>query len=252
MPVAQTAKIPLRHDVCDAYECLSGDADSPLLLTCEHASQRFPSGYALQARDNRLVDTHWAFDLGARELTHELASALSATAVLANFSRLLIDPNREEHHPDLLRTTADGEAILLNQNVTASDRLHRTVSYYRPYHEAVDAALARSNASVLLSIHTFTPIYEGQPRTVELGVLFDRDESQAESLLSSLRAVFPHVAANQPWSGKLGLIYSAESHAHRFGRTALELEVRQDRAQDPSYRQRLIAVLCDHFRHSSI
>ena len=200
MPVAQTAKIPLRHDVCDAYECLSGDADSPLLLTCEHASQRFPSGYALQARDNRR-----RYPLGvrlARELTHELASALSATAVLANFPVYLIDPNREEHHPDLLRTTADGEAILLNQNVTASDRLHRTVSYYRPYHEAVDAALARSNASVLLSIHTFTRS-EGQPRTVELGVLFDRDESQAESLCRrcalSFRTLQPTSRGQESW-----------------------------------------------------
>lgn len=242
-----SSPIPLRHTVCEAYECLSGDPAAPLFLTCEHASERLPTGYALLGRDARLQGTHWAFDLGAREITMELASSLSATAVLAHFSRLLIDPNREEHHPDLLRTEAEGEAILLNQNVTAADRQHRVSSYYRPYHQAIDDGLARVSSDTLLSIHTFTPNYQGELRTVELGVLFDRDEGPADALLSSLRRVFPQVEANEPWSGKRGLIYSAESHAHRFGKTALELEVRQDRAQDPEYRQKLVSVLVDHF-----
>ena len=104
------------------------------------------------------------------------------------------------------------------------------------------------SAPTLLSIHTFTPIYEGQVRQVELGVLFDTDDGPAEALLSALRAVYPAVAANEPWSGKDGLIYSAERHAHRHGRIALELEVRQDLATDATWRQKLVAVLVDYYR----
>ncbi len=242
----------LRQEICDAYERLCGDPQAPVFLTCEHASERLPSGYHLNGRDSRLVGTHWAFDLGARALTCELADALSAAAVLANFSRLLIDPNREVTHPDLFRSVAEGEPILLNQQLGAHDRKHRIETYYTPYHAAVDETLAYVSAPTLLSIHTFTPNYEGQLRQVELGVLFDRDEDPAESLLSSLRQHYPHVAANEPWSGKQGLIYSAESHAHRHGRIALELEVRQDCAEDPSYRQKLIAVLVEHFVRPTI
>ncbi len=242
----------LRHYICDAYERLDGDPHAPVFLTCEHASERMPSGYQLSGRDSRLVGTHWAYDLGARALTFELAEALGATAVCANYSRLLIDPNREVTHPDLFRGTAEGEPILLNQQLRPQDRQHRIDAYYSPYHAAVDDALAGVLAPTLLSIHTFTPNYEGQLRQVELGVLFDRDEGPAESLLSSLRVHYPHVAANQPWSGKQGLIYSAESHAHRHGRVALELEVRQDCAEDPTYRRALIAVLVSHFARPTI
>lgn len=240
---------PVSTTETDAYERLSGHRAAPLFLTCEHASERLPTGYALTGSDLRLSGTHWAYDLGARDLVIELAAALCASAVLARFSRLLIDPNREEHHPDLFRQHAEGLPIGLNQQLSVSERQHRITHYHRPYHEAVDAALSESAAPTLLSIHTFTPIYEGQVRQVELGVLFDRDDAAAEALMAALRQTYPHVAANEPWSGKLGLIYSAERHAHRHGRVALELEVRQDLATDPAYRQKLVQVLADYFQH---
>ncbi len=232
----------------ESYERVLGAESAPLFLTCEHASQRLPARYAFVGPDQRLIGTHWAYDLGARELVLELAQALAASAVLARYSRLLIDPNRAEDHPDLFRQSADGSAVLLNQDVRESERRKRIDSYYHPYHAAVDATLAQVSAPTLLSIHTFTPIYEGQVRQVELGVLFDTDDGPAEALLSALRAVYPAVAANEPWSGKDGLIYSAERHAHRHGRIALELEVRQDLATDATWRQKLVAVLVDFYR----
>ncbi len=232
----------------ESYERVFGLESAPLFLTCEHASQRLPDRYGFVGPDQRLLGTHWAYDLGARELVVELAQALAASAVLARFSRLLVDPNRAEDHPDLFRQSADGSAVLLNQNLGEEERRRRIDSYYHPYHAAVDAALGQMSAPTLLSIHTFTPIYEGQVREVELGVLFDTDDGPAESLLSALQAVYPAVLANQPWSGKDGLIYSAERHAHRHGRIALELEVRQDLATDATWRRKLVAVLADYYR----
>lgn len=234
--------------VTDAYERMEGTRSAPLFLTCEHASERLPSGYALCDSDRRLAGTHWAYDLGARELLLELAAALGASAVLARFSRLLIDANRDEQHPELFRQHAEGLPIQLNQQMSVSERQHRITHYHRPYHQAVDAALSEVAAPTLLSIHTFTPIYEGQVRQVELGVLFDQDEAAAASLLAALRPTYPQVAANEPWSGKQGLIYSAERHAHQQGRVALELEVRQDLATSPAYRQQLVAVLAAYFQ----
>jgi len=226
-------------------------ADAPVFLTCEHASQRLPAGWAWPEPDRRLIDTHWAYDLGAREITLELAEALGASAVLSRFTRLLADPNRDEHHDDLFRAFADGEPVLLNHGLEDDDKQRRIEGYHRPYHAAVDAALTAVRAPILFSIHTFTPVYQGAVRDVELGVLFNLDEAPARALGDALAARFERVAYNEPWSGRMGLIYAAERHATAHGRAALELEVRQDRATDPQYRARLVRELAAFFTRTA-
>jgi predicted N-formylglutamate amidohydrolase len=231
----------------EAYEVVRGAVDAPLFLSCEHASERLPEPFVWPEADQRLVGTHWAFDLGARELTLELAAALNTGAVLSRFTRLLADPNRPEDHGDLFRAVADGERVHFNHAIAERERALRIERYHRPYHAALDEELGRTRSPVLLAIHTFTPLYEGKVRTVELGVLFDREEQAAAKLGQILAAELPGVAYNEPWSGKAGLMYSCERHAEKHGRVALELEVRQDLAVDPAYRARLIGVLSRHF-----
>jgi predicted N-formylglutamate amidohydrolase len=237
--------------VSDAAEVVRGQREAPAFLTCEHASQRLPAPWRWPKHDYRLIDTHWSYDLGARELTLELARELAASAVLARFSRLLCDPNRGEEHADTFRSLADGEPVLLNTGMTPADRERRIVDYHRPFHTEVDAALAAVDAPMLFSIHTFTPLYQGEPRSVEIGVLFDREEREAHELGAVLSEQFQRVAYNEPWSGRAGLIYSAERHSQRHGRLALELEVRQDLAVDPAFRARLVPVLARYFRQLS-
>lgn len=231
----------------EAFEEIRGAPDAPIFLTCEHASDRLPGPWQWPVQDTRLLGTHWALDLGAREVALELAIALRASAVCSRFSRLLVDPNREEHHGDLFRRSADGAEILLNRDVTPSDSEARLAGYYRPFHAAVDRALSSSRAPVLLSVHSFTPLYEGVAREVQLGVLFNREERAADELVRALSSRFDGVAHNEPWSGREGLIFSAESHAERHGRVALEIEVRQDLATDPEYRAKLVSVLAAYF-----
>ena len=113
----------------------------------------------------------------------------------------------------------------------------------RAYHAAIDDALWSDTAPVLLSIHTFTPLYEGSRRSVEVGVLFDEEELLAERVRAALARDGFHALLNEPYSGKLGLIYSADRHARRHGRRALELELRQDLASDEAARARVVSVL---------
>jgi predicted N-formylglutamate amidohydrolase len=100
----------------------------------------------------------------------------------------------------------------------------------------------------LFSIHSFTPNYEGDVRSVEIGVLFNHEQEHARALTLALAAEFSGVRENEPWSGKGGLIYSAESHAARHGRVALELEVRQDHLENERYRARLVPALARFVR----
>jgi predicted N-formylglutamate amidohydrolase len=248
--------------VSEAFELVRGAPDAPVFFTCEHASQRLPPGWAWPEPDLRLVDTHWAYDLGAREITLALARELGATAVLARFTRLLADPNRDAAHDDMFRALADGQPVLLNTGLDEADKQRRIEQYHRPYHEALDAALAahcsradeahaaprHGHKPLLFSVHSFTPLYQGVPRDVELGVLFNQDEDDALKLGATLMRHFQRVAYNEPWSGRSGLIYSAERHATKYGLRALELEVRQDLAVDPAYQARLVPVLVAFFR----
>lgn len=237
----------MRREELEAYEALEGAPGAPVFLTCEHASERLPDGWAWHPRDARLAGTHWAFDLGARDLVLELAASMEAPAVLSRFSRLLVDPNRPEDSETLFRAEAEGAAVELNRDLSGEERARRIERYYRPYHDAIDRRLAAHAAPVLFSIHTFTPVYEGEVRPMEVGVLFDTQDELAERAAAAIRSAGFVTALNEPYSGKAGLIYAAEHHAQRHGRKALELEVRQDLAVRPEVRARLAAALAAFF-----
>jgi predicted N-formylglutamate amidohydrolase len=234
-----------------AVEVIEGDADARVLLTCEHASNRLPAPWAWPEADRWLVDTHWALDLGVADVTRHLAAAIHAPAALARFSRLLCDPNRPFDSDTLFRTVADGHPVQLNQALTHEERRQRIDATHHPYHAAVDELLGRYRHAMVLSMHSFTPVYEGgPPRPMEIGVLFDRDEALALTLAEGLAREGWQVALNEPYSGRAGLIYAAERHAVHHGRAALELEIRQDVATDPTRHTDLVASIRRALAHA--
>jgi predicted N-formylglutamate amidohydrolase len=201
-----------------------------------------PAPFRFPEEDAWLVGTHWAYDLGAADLTRELAGAVGAGAVLSRFSRLLIDPNRSPTAPDLFRKIAEGRSVALNHDVDGEERDLR-FAMSNAYHAAVDHALVSDPATLILSIHSFTPVYEGTPRAVELGILFDEETELAERFHQAFLEAGFAAMLNEPYSGKFGLMYAVDRHAKQHGRRALELEVRQDLACDPAARRRIVAVL---------
>ena len=218
-------------------------ARPPILLSAEHASERLPPGWAWPAEDARLAGTHWAYDLGIAEVTREVAAALGAPAVLSRFSRLLIDPNRPLDSDTLFRREADALPVGLNAALGSEDRARRIQNYYRPYHEAVAEMVAAHPGVDMLSLHSFTPCYEGERRTVEVGVLFDLHEAWAERWYDALAVSGWVMARNEPWSGRNGLMYAVQHHAVKHGRQAVELELRQDLTTDATTRQRLVDAI---------
>ncbi len=227
----------------EAYERVRRDPEARVLVTCEHATQRVPEGYAWPAQDDWLRDTHWAFDLGAEALARGAAEALGAGLVMSRFSRLFIDPNRPEDSPTLFRDTAEGRPVALNStHLDDAGRARRIEGLLRPYHAAVDAAVAECRAEILLSMHSFTPVYEGEVRALEIGVLFTEDEALAARVADALSARW-RTALNEPYSGHDGLMYAVDRHARAHGRRAVELEVRQDLAVDPGFQAELVPVL---------
>jgi predicted N-formylglutamate amidohydrolase len=213
-----------------------GRPSAPIVLTCDHASEHLPDPWRWPTEDHRLLGTHWASDPGAQQLTWELASLRGLPAVASTFSRLLIDPNRPLDSATLLRDVADGAPVMLNQRVSAADREERIERCYLPYHRALAQMVATHTPRLVFAMHTFTPQYEGTPREVAVGVLFDRDEDAGARLTHELRKTGLVTRENEPWSGKGGFMYAAQHHAEAHDALALELEVRQDLATDPRFR----------------
>jgi predicted N-formylglutamate amidohydrolase len=233
----------VKSDVDEAYEIVRGGESASVILTCEHASERMPAPWKWSDADLRLVGTHWAFDLGAADLTRELATKMGAVGVLARFSRLLVDPNRGESEASLFRDVAEGLPVTMNVALSPEDRSARLSTYYRPFHAAIDREVAVTRATTLLSVHSFTPLYEGHQRTLEIGILFDREDALGEMLVGAFEDAGFRAAPNEPYSGKAGLIHSAATHAEARGLRAVEIEVRQDLAVVAAFRARVIDVL---------
>lgn len=216
---------------------VGGDGAARVVLTCEHASHDLPVGWSWPLADHRLKTAHWAWDPGAADFTRELAEHLGAAAVLARYSRLVADLNREVGSPTMFRDVADGLPIALNEHVDVAARIDK---FWQPYHDQVDAVVDAHPGDLVLSIHSFSPVYEGSTRWMEVGVLFDDEDEAAEAVAASLRAAGYAVALNEPWSGRGGLMYAVSRAAERAGRRALELELRQDLVVLPEWRAALV------------
>jgi predicted N-formylglutamate amidohydrolase len=232
-------------------EVRDGRADALVVLTCEHASNHLPPPWQWPPQDRWIVDTHWAWDLGIADVTRALADALDAPAVLAGFTRLLCDVNRPVDAETTFRALADGHVVHLNAALSDVERGSRCERLHAPYHQTVDDVVRRTSRAAVLSMHSFTPVYEaGPPRPMELGVLFDEEELVSHRLAESLARDGWKVALNEPYSGKDGLIYSAARHAAAHGRRALELEVRNDLASDAARRPALVRSLRHAIEHA--
>lgn len=178
-----------------------------------------------------------------------VAGHLAAPLVMSRFTRLLVDPNREENHPDLVVRRVGGRTVSLGPSESVGDvedLVRRKEQLWLGYHQAVERCFsALAVLEGVLSIHTFTPTWQGVPRDVEVGVLFRRSEDWGKRLGQALQAMTDlDVRLNEPYSGKEGLIYAAERHAGCLrGGQAVEIEVRNDLATDPSFVTRFAPVL---------
>lgn len=217
-----------------AARVLNSAADGPLLLTCEHASCAVPVEYEELGLDTELLRAHIGWDIGAAQLTEAVAAQLNAPAVLAGFSRLLIDCNRDLGDHDLIVAESHGIRVPGNANIDRDERRRRIEDFYRPYHDTIDAVLLQSHKPFLLSIHSFTPALNGHERRFDVGVLFDTFAAEAHLIAQKLVAAGLRVRFNEPYSGLDGLIFSARTHGTRHDLPYLELEVNNRLLRTPA------------------
>ena len=226
-----------RSAVFAPFELVEGDRDVGLVLLADHARRDLPEEYGDLGLPASEFDRHIAYDIGIEMVTRKLAELTGAPAVIAGFSRLLIDPNRGEDDPTLIRQLYDGTVVPANYPMAAEERRRRLDRYYRPYHDAVRAmiasvAAAAGKAPFIFSVHSFTPMMQGFVRPWQVGVLWDLDDRVARPLIEAL-ADDPLlvVGDNEPYDGALrgDTMYR---HAIVNGFAHALLEIRQDLIAD--------------------
>jgi predicted N-formylglutamate amidohydrolase len=222
---------------------------SSYVLICEHASNRIPKSLATLGLGEAELKAHIAWDIGAERVARLLSRLIDAPLVLQRYSRLVYDCNRPPDSPDSMPEMSELTSIPGNRHLTPEQKLARTREIYRPFHAGVaDLLDRRATAGIrskVVSIHSFTRVYKGKDRRVEIGILHDRDTSLSAKLIKS----FPNFDArlNEPYGPKDGVLHTLNLHAAPRGLAHAMIEIRNDlisteRGQD-EWAQRLSVAL---------
>ena len=235
------------------FERIDGDASRAMLLICDHARNVLPAACGTLGLPPAELERHIAYDIGAEGVTRAIAARLGIPAVLCGFSRLLIDPNRGEDDPTLIRQLYDRTVIPGNYPLREEERQTRLERWYRPYHEAIAAELARieaasGSAAFIVSMHSFTPCFQGgTPRPWHVALLWDVDD-RAKVPLADLIGQDPNlvIGDNEPYDGALAGD-TLSRHGTAAGRAHILIEIRQDliesREGQRAWGERLAAAL---------
>lgn len=212
------------------YELVNPRGHAPLLLVCDHASPMVPAALCGLGLDQSTLRRHIGWDIGAADVTRRLAALLDAPAVLAGYSRLVIDCNRPLRSPSSIPAVSDGVTIPGNGALDEATAHARAEACFAPYHDAVDRLLDEmGGAPAFISIHSFTPLFDGFERPWHMGILWDRDDRLAKPLMAALAAdPTIHVGDNEPYSGRAPTPYSTPRHAESRDLRHVTVEIRQD------------------------
>jgi len=231
-----------------AFAILNDNGARALQLVCDHASRAVPAALDHLGLGAQHFERHIAYDIGAAEVTRLLSGELDAQAVLAEYSRLVIDVNRPPGHPESILEISDKTAIPGNQGLTETDQALRVAALFEPYHDAIHESLAhlwrRGKPPALFSVHSFCPAYGEEDRPWDAGVLWNRDPRIAGPLIDKLEALGLHVGDNLPYSGR-DLAYTLNLHGGAAGLANCVVEINQDQVRDQDGIERWAGILAE-------
>ncbi|MEX0305585.1 MAG: N-formylglutamate amidohydrolase [Leisingera sp.] len=218
------------HTGLPAAEIVNEHGKGRVVLLCEHASARIPEEYGGLglAEADRL--SHAAWDPGARDLTLALSAALDAPAVMSAVSRLVYDCNRPPEAAGAMPERSEMIEVPGNRGLSQAERAARAAAVYDPFCDAVSRVLDhRGPGAVVVTVHSFTPVFFGARRAVEIGLLHDEDSRLADAMLDHKgRLAGRRVERNEPYGPDDGVTHSLRLHAQSRGLANVMIEVRND------------------------
>lgn len=219
---------------------------SSVLIVCEHASRRLPESLGTLGLSEDALVSHIAWDPGALAIAEELARRLDAQLIYQRFSRLAYDCNRPPDAAGAMPEVSEIYEIPGNRALTVCERESRTDALYVPFHRAVTDAIetraARGQETVLVTMHSFTPVYMGRERAVEIGILHDSDSRLADAMLEAAKGLSYDIRRNEPYGPADGVTHTLVKQGLARGLKNVMIEVRNDLIRDEDG-QRVMAAL---------
>ncbi|MGG6893938.1 N-formylglutamate amidohydrolase [Rhizobium sp. BR 315] len=209
------------------------DGSSAVFIICEHASRALPERFGDLGLSAEALSSHIAWDPGALAVASKISAALDATLISQRFSRLIYDCNRPPESAGAMPETSEIYTIPGNQRLDEADRRARTEGLYIPFHDRIRTLLkergARGQRTVIVTMHSFTPIYNGKPRAVELGILHDEDHWLADRMLdAAAQAPLYQTERNRPYGPEDGVTHTLKLHGIANGLHNVMIEIRND------------------------
>ena len=223
----------LAPDEPATFTVTHAEGRSPFFLTCDHAGKRLPHRLGRLGLPEAELERHIAWDIGAAGLSRLLADRLDAFLILQTYSRLVIDCNRAPGVPTSIVALSEHTEIPGNQGLGPAEAAVRVREIFEPYHGRIVAELDRREAAgrptVLLAMHSFTPVFKGVARPWHVGVLYNRDPAFGRIMGELLRAEGDLVVGdNEPYAISDETDYTIPVHGEKRGLPHVEFEIRQD------------------------
>jgi predicted N-formylglutamate amidohydrolase len=227
-----TADVPPVHE-----ENVGGR--SPFLLTCDHYGRRIPRVLGDLGLPETELTRHIAWDIGIAGVAEALAKQLDAHLIAQRYSRLVIDCNRPPQAPSSIPRISEATTIQGNEGLAREAAAARRAAIFDPYHRRIDEVIEQrlrdSVPTVLVSLHSFTPVYAGIARPWHVGTLYHRDTRLPPRLLKLLRAEGDLVVGdNEPYAVSDDTDYTIPVHGEARGLMNSGIEIRQDLIADPA------------------
>jgi predicted N-formylglutamate amidohydrolase len=217
----------------------NGAGRSPFLLICDHYGRLIPKVLGDLGLAESELTRHIAWDVGIAGVAETLSKQLDAHLVVQHYSRLVIDCNRPPHVASSIPIISEATTIPGNEGLSTEEAAIRRREIFDPYHrkidEIIDRRLRDQRPTVLIALHSFTPVYAGIARPWHIGTLYHRDTRLSPLLLKLLRSEADLVVGdNEPYAVSDETDYSIPVHGEARGLINTGIEIRQDLIADES------------------
>jgi predicted N-formylglutamate amidohydrolase len=221
------------------------DGRASLLLVCEHASNYIPAQLENLRLADEVLHSHAALDIGALELAQNLSQLLDAPLLSTGVSRLVYDCNRAPGASGAIPEKSEVFDIPGNQNLTEAESRTRCESYYLPFEIAISERLAGySETPLFITVHSFTPIYHGESREVDIGIVCDQDSRLGERMVELAAELTTHcVRLNEPYGPGEGVTHTLGFHAVNNGLLNVMIEVKNNLLDSSESRKNIAETL---------
>jgi predicted N-formylglutamate amidohydrolase len=240
------------EDVPPVFEKNAADR-SPFLLTSDHYGRLVPKKLGDLGLPESELARHIAWDIGIAGVAERLADHLDAHLIAQRYSRLVIDCTRPIGAASSIPVFSEATTIPGNEAVSREDAEARQREIFDPYHVRIDQAInARARErrpTVLVSLHSFTPVYAGVARPWHIAALYQRDTILPPLLLQAFRAEGDLVVGdNEPYAVNDATDYTIPVHGEARGLVNAGIEIRQDLIADESGQRQYAERLARIFR----